>query len=517
MAMAAAVGLQIQVLKIGTQLFPEARQERHWRSSSGSASVSFRGRFDDRYGALRPCGCGNVMDLRIQFRFGHRIPDGGAGWYRGLLESRPHSLKSQVSFGKSKVSWLCRGNQQDSGFCLHDLMDQAGIETAFARVARTGFSKEVAKLAGQNEEAGGDGDLARAVLEIAAEDDALVSHSAVPLPVDMYLERLDSMASEFAGHHLPSQDPRNPSAILEALDKYLYIYKGFQRTSTEASRDPRDFYLNGVLTRRLGTPVMLGLIYSEVVKRLKLRGAVEFLVQLQLPKVGTDLWWPQAIVKEAAAGDLEDSALKQQKAGTQAAGMQQNLLTSEVVLSEVLRSLKSLYWPWKPENGVSEESGFLDAATAINRGPVSSGSSVHGPFESLFTAPSRSRGSDVARARAAQYRLQRGIWTSTAFGDLRCALAASERLVILGVDRMERRDYGVLLFHCGLYEQAFQYLNSHLTSEASATAPAHLSSLEAKEIVALKQLLERLTLILTERSWDNPQPPHPIASPPEPW
>lgn len=134
MAMAAAVGLQIQVLKIGTQLFPEARQERHGRSSSGSASVSFRGRFDDRYGALRPCGCGNVMDLRIQFRFGHRIPDGGAGWYRGLLESRPHSLKSQVSFGKSKVSWLCRGNQQDSGFCLHDLMDQAGIETAFARV-----------------------------------------------------------------------------------------------------------------------------------------------------------------------------------------------------------------------------------------------------------------------------------------------------------------------------------------------------------------------------------------------
>ncbi|KAG6541192.1 hypothetical protein Mapa_017426 [Marchantia paleacea] len=517
MAMAAAVGLQIQVLKVGTQLYPRARQE-HERSSS--VSVSFRGRSDDRYSAWRPCGCGNFIDLRIQLRFGHQILD-GAGWYRAKLENRPNLLKSQVFLGKSEVSWLCRGNQQDFGFCLHNLMDQAGIETTFARVARTGFSKEVAKLAGQNQEVESsevskDGDLARAVLEIAAEDDALVSHSAVPLPVDMYLERLDSMATEFAGHHLPSHDPHNPSAILDALDKYLYIYKGFQRTSTEASRDPRDFYLNGVLTRRLGTPVMLGLIYSEVVKRLKLRGAIEFLVHLQCPKVGTDLWWPQAIVKEAA-GDLEDSALNQQKAETKAAGMQQNLLTSEVVLSEVLRSLKSLYWPWKPENGVSEESGFLDAATAINRGPVSSGSSVHGPFESLFTAPSRSRGSDVARARAAQYRLQRGIWTSTAFGDLRCALAASERLVILGIDRMERRDYGVLLFHCGLYEQAFQYLNSHLTSEASATAPAHLSSLQSKEIGALKQLLERLTLILTERSWDSPQPPHPIASPPEPW
>ncbi|KAL2635679.1 hypothetical protein R1flu_007158 [Riccia fluitans] len=449
------------------------------------------------------------------------------GWRATKLERKPNSLLSQfLPLGKEGGSrlFLCRVNQQDFGFCLHDLMDQAGIETKFARVARTGFVGEVRKLVRQDHlpvastsEVGVNmtGDLARAVLEIAAEDDALVSHSAVPLPVDMYMERLDFMAAEFAGHHLPAHDPQNPGAVLEALDNYLYVYKGFQRTSARAS-DPRDYYLNGVLTRRLGTPVMLGLIYSEVVKKLKLRGAVEFVVRLQLPESGDDLYQPQAVVTKSLVGALENSTASARK---ESASRSENFLTPALALAEVLRSLKSLYWPWKPENGFSEESGFLDAATAINRGPVGSGSTFHGPFESLFTASSRSRGSDEARARAAQYRLQRGIWTSTAFGDLRCALAASERLVVLGLDETERRDYGVLLFHCGLYEQAFQYLNSFvLHFEASGRATSHLSSREAREAAALEVVLDRLKLILTERSWDSPpHPPRPIPSPPEPW
>lgn len=67
-------------------------------------------------------------------------------------------------------------------------------------------------------------DLARAALEISAEDDALVSHSPVPLPVDSYLERLTGMAMEFAGHHIPAQD-QTPEVILCCLDNYLYGYK----------------------------------------------------------------------------------------------------------------------------------------------------------------------------------------------------------------------------------------------------------------------------------------------------
>lgn len=69
-------------------------------------------------------------------------------------------------------------------------------------------------------------DLARAALEIAAEDDALVSHSVVPLPVESYLSRLDVMAAEVANHHLPaSAEERTPRAVFDALNKYLFIYQ----------------------------------------------------------------------------------------------------------------------------------------------------------------------------------------------------------------------------------------------------------------------------------------------------
>ena len=38
---------------------------------------------------------------------------------------------------------------------------------------------------------------------------------------------------------------------------------------------------------------------------------------------------------------------------------------------------------------------------------------------------------------------------------------ASERLVILGKDLKELRDYGILLYHCGLYGPSFTYLCSY--------------------------------------------------------
>ncbi len=77
-------------------------------------------------------------------------------------------------------------------------------------------------------------DLAKAALEIAAEDDALVSHSPVPLPVDAYIDRLESMAVEFAHHYLPAQD-KSPTALFEALDIYLYGYQVATKLSTESS------------------------------------------------------------------------------------------------------------------------------------------------------------------------------------------------------------------------------------------------------------------------------------------
>lgn len=37
-------------------------------------------------------------------------------------------------------------------------------------------------------------------------------------------------------------------------------------------------------------------------------------------------------------------------------------------------------------------------------------------------------------------------------------LSACERLIILQTDPKELRDYGALLYHCGFYKEALQYL-----------------------------------------------------------
>ena len=92
-------------------------------------------------------------------------------------------------------------------------------------MARENFFKEVHNLESQGTNSSTCSlDLARAALEVSAEDDALVSHSPVPLPVDSYLERLTGMAMEFAGHHISPQD-QTPEVILRCLDDYLYGYK----------------------------------------------------------------------------------------------------------------------------------------------------------------------------------------------------------------------------------------------------------------------------------------------------
>lgn len=78
-------------------------------------------------------------------------------------------------------------------------------------------------------------------------------------------------------------------------------------------------------------------------------------------------------------------------------------------------------------------------------------------------------------AKAAKHRLQRGIWTSPGAGDIRRAVAACERLVLLTHscrtfatspaagsgsvagdsvhEALERRDLGVLYVHAGLLEE----------------------------------------------------------------
>jgi hypothetical protein len=53
-----------------------------------------------------------------------------------------------------------------------------------------------------------------------------------------------------------------------------------------------------VLTSRLGSPVMLALIYSELVKRLQQMGAISISVDMELPSNLVDLPHPRVAAQD---------------------------------------------------------------------------------------------------------------------------------------------------------------------------------------------------------------------------
>lgn len=59
-------------------------------------------------------------------------------------------------------------------------------------------------------------DIADAALQIAAEDDAIVTHSPVPLPVGEFKKRISRLANDLGHRVLPELNPeeRNPADII---------------------------------------------------------------------------------------------------------------------------------------------------------------------------------------------------------------------------------------------------------------------------------------------------------------
>ncbi len=100
-------------------------------------------------------------------------------------------------------------------------------------------------------------DLARMALLIAAAE-------YPDLDVKEELRALDSLA---AGASRRLGQERDPLARANALSEYLFDEVGF-RGNREDYYDPRNSFLNEVLSRRLGIPITLSLVYIEVGKRL---------------------------------------------------------------------------------------------------------------------------------------------------------------------------------------------------------------------------------------------------------
>lgn len=388
-------------------------------------------------------------------------------FHSSSFKSRRHfiSRASKIAYEKAPSSDLPH-------LILHDSLDAAGIDTQHARAAREGFCSQISRLTELKAESSivisRGPDLAKIALHVAAEDDSLVSHSSVPLPVSSFISRLDDLSMDFCSTYLPPSGA-SPEIFLGNLERYLYIHKGFRRI--DSAIDARSLYLHSTLTCRSGSVTMLSLIYSEVLKMLKISGFVDFDAEIYCP-YSQENGFPRGYDKKKSK--ISDEP---------------HIMTSKSLLVKILKNLKDAFWPFQYDRSSSL---FLRAVHAANRTNVG---------QDTTTASENVSPMEIASAKAAQHRLQHGVWTSVRFGDMRRALAACERLILLHGDNEELRDYAVLLYHCGYYEDCLKYLTLF---EASQERDYQRNPINKLEDEAVKILKARINLILAEDGGNKP-------------
>ncbi len=102
-------------------------------------------------------------------------------------------------------------------------------------------------------------DLGRAALAIAM-------HEYPDLKIDDYLSQLDGLGQAV---ELRIGGEKNPYRTIAALNTVLFKELGFQGNRSEYY-DPKNSFLNDVITRKKGIPISLSVVYMEVARRVGL-------------------------------------------------------------------------------------------------------------------------------------------------------------------------------------------------------------------------------------------------------
>jgi hypothetical protein len=296
-------------------------------------------------------------------------------------------------------------------------------------------------------------DAAAAALHIAAEDDALMSITGVPLPVEPYLDRLDRLADDVTAA-LAAVPREDAPAVLATVSQCLSVFRPPQAPTIGANtrvdmpgvhETPGHSYMHTLLTKKCGSPPLLAILYGDVWRRLLARAAVTFPIALRLPSSSCDR--PELVALPQLRG-----------LGGTGGSIHLNTWPAYDALTQLLRHLKRAYWPVRWDTALDDPSD----------GPYGSG----GGFLAAAASALGDDDADAATtaiARTAAHRLARGIWTSSGGGDIRRAVAACERLVLVLDQRRraapsdgspatarleaaharERRDLGALLLLAG--------------------------------------------------------------------
>jgi regulator of sirC expression with transglutaminase-like and TPR domain len=105
----------------------------------------------------------------------------------------------------------------------------------------------------------GDFRLAEAALLIAQEEYPALS-------VETYLQRLDGMAEAIRTQLGLELDPHH---IVDSINAYLFDEQGFHGNQEEYY-DPRNSFLNDVMDRKTGLPILLSVLYIEIGRQVGL-------------------------------------------------------------------------------------------------------------------------------------------------------------------------------------------------------------------------------------------------------
>eukprot|EP00240_Pyramimonas_obovata_P002184 CAMPEP_0118935856 /NCGR_PEP_ID=MMETSP1169-20130426/15868_1 /TAXON_ID=36882 /ORGANISM="Pyramimonas obovata, Strain CCMP722" /LENGTH=442 /DNA_ID=CAMNT_0006878931 /DNA_START=22 /DNA_END=1350 /DNA_ORIENTATION=+ len=300
-------------------------------------------------------------------------------------------------------------------------------------------------------------------LAIAAEDDANSTHSVVELPVATYEKRLTSLVTEFINNYLPD-DKEDPLKVAKAVEQYLFETKKFTAATKQKVIDnemysPYRVYIHNVLPQVCGAPTVLAAIYISFLLRLQAAGHLTGDLRVVLPVLGgvEGLPFSQLPEEEVPEGFVEASP--------------------EYIVAESLTTLKMGYWPWEWIPG--HEYGFLTTAQAAIGMDGRFGRGVAGTF-----VPPKGR----------------------PYGDVKRALSACERLVLLRADAFQLRDYGVLLYHVGRVPEAYEALKGFREAYDPTAPTIPIAGFESgprateQETELLDQLIKQIEVQIAEQS-----------------
>jgi hypothetical protein len=316
----------------------------------------------------------------------------------------------------------------------------------FQRTARAGLIEACLGGADGAAKPACEADLVMTSLYVAMEDDAFKSRTAVCLPVDAYVKRVDKLVNEFMQRDFPKlpvkEGSDGPSAddVVAALEEYLYSQNDYRVPGGwREAYSPYRTYFHNVVAQKVGIPATLAALYIGCVERLKTKGALREEVDVMIVQKAKGASGAFGVTAPKAPwGSVRSSARDRPRGAV--------VCTPKMAITLQLQALKRAFWPWEWDD--ARDSGVLLAVEAAAYG-----------------------GSDRMNTAAGVVGIIQP--TGRPFGDLPMAILATERLLELdGGKGYEQRDLGILKFHDGKKKEALEHLEKYEAWKESGEADA---------------------------------------------